>query len=173
MLDIINAFLVSQNTKNTTMKKLIALLLPLSFLTFACTSPSTKTEVVDPEQTEAQAELPTETETEVVEETAEETATVVLVTPEEEIKKGETELILEVKDTMTGEPVEVEMLEVMASMPMEGEEPMMTEVVVEPAEEPGQFKAKTNLEMEGEWELVAMVKDAKYKGENKLNLKVN
>lgn len=155
------------------MKKLIALLLPLSFLAFACTSPSTKTEVADPETTETQTELPTETETEVVDSQAEEVATVVLVTPEEEIAMGETELILEVQDSMTGETIEVEMLEVSASMPMENEEPMMKEVEVEPSEEPGKFKVKTNLEMQGEWELIAMVKDAKYKGENKLNFKVN
>ncbi|MEM8777979.1 MAG: FixH family protein [Cyanobacteria bacterium P01_G01_bin.49] len=174
------------------MKKLIALLLPLSFLAFACTSPSTDTEVMEPEQTETEtqaevpaetegdvvagteSEVPAETESDIVAGEEEETATVVLANPEQEISMGETELILEVQDSVTGETVPVETLEVIASMPVEGEEePMISEVEVEPSEEPGKFKVTTNLEMEGDWELVAMVKDAKYKGENKLNLKVN
>lgn len=112
------------------MKKLILLLLPLSFLAIACS----------PAQSDTQAADPTET----AQNKQESTATVNLVSPEpqSEIPMGEAEMILEVVDS-NGEPVKVENLDVSATMPMDGMEDMMGKVEVTPADEPGRFKATT------------------------------
>ncbi|MDJ0658792.1 MAG: FixH family protein [Crocosphaera sp.] len=143
------------------MKKIITLILPISILMVACGSPSTDT----------QTQVETVPETEITA-TEENTVMVALASPEEEILMGDAELILEVKDNTSGETVPVENIEVSSTMPMEGEDPMISKVEIEPTETPGQFKVKTNFSMVGTWNLAATVKDAKYQGENEIVVEV-
>ncbi|MDJ0598331.1 MAG: FixH family protein [Crocosphaera sp.] len=143
------------------MKKIITLIVPISLLMVACGSPST--------DTQTQLETAPETETMATEEN---TVIVALVSPEEDISMGDSELILEVQDNTSGEVVAVENIEVSSTMPMEGEEPMISKVEIEPTETPGQFKVKTNFGMAGTWNLAATVKDEKYQGENEIIVEV-
>lgn len=145
------------------MKKLIALILPLSLLTFACSSPSN--------QSDSQSQVSPDTEVTATEE--KKTAKVALVSPQGDIPMGDAELILEVQDTASGEVVAVETIEVSSTMPMEGEEPMISKVEIEPAGTPGQFKIKTNFNMAGTWNLATNVKDANYQGGNEITVEVN
>ena len=143
------------------MKKIITLILPISLLMVACGSPST--------DTQTQSETAPQTETTATEEN---TVIVALVSPEEEISMGDSELILEVQDNTSGEVVAVENIEVSSTMPMEGEDPMISKVEIEPTETPGQFKVKTNFGMAGTWNLAATVKDAKYQGGSEITVEV-
>ncbi|MGK7954513.1 MAG: FixH family protein [Crocosphaera sp.] len=59
-----------------------------------------------------------------------------------------------------------------STMPMEGEDPMISKVEIEPTETPGQFKLKTNFSMAGTWNLATTVKDGKYQGENEIVVEV-
>ena len=143
------------------MKKLLTLILPITLLMVACGSPST--------ETQTQSETSPEAETEA---TAENMAIVALVSPEGEIPMGDAELILEVQDNTSGEVVAVENIEVNSTMPMEGEDPMISKVEIEPTETPGQFKVKTNFGMAGTWNLETTVKDTKYQGGNEITVEV-
>ncbi|MDJ0845011.1 FixH family protein [Crocosphaera sp.] len=143
------------------MKKIITLILPLSLLAVACSSPSTDTQTLS--ENEPQTEIAA---------TEENTVMVALVSPEEDIVMGDAELILEVKDNASGETVAVENIEVSSTMPMEGEDPMISKVEIEPTENPGQFKVKTNFDMAGTWNLIASVKDVNYQGENEIVVEV-
>ena len=143
------------------MKKILTLILPISLLIVACGSPSTET------QTQSETSPKTETKA-----TAENMAIIALVSPEGEIPMGDAELILEVQDNTSGEVVAVENIEVNSTMPMEGEDPMISKVEIEPTETPGQFKVKTNFGMAGTWNLAATVKDEKYQGENEITVEV-
>ncbi len=139
----------------------MTLILPITVLIVACGSPSS--------ETQTQSETPPKTETTA---TAENTTKVALVSPEGEIPMGDVELILEVQDNTSGEVVPVENIEVSSTMPMEGEEPMISKVEIEPTETPGQFKVKTNFGMAGTWNLAATVKDAKYQGGSEITVEV-
>ena len=143
------------------MKKIITLILPISLLMVACGSPST--------DTQTQSETAPQTETIATEEN---TVIVALVSPEEDIMMGDVELILEVQDNTSGESVVVENIEVSSTMPMEGEDTMISKVEIEPTEIPGQFKVKTNFSMAGTWNLAATVKDEKYQGGNEIIVEV-
>ena len=144
------------------MKKLILVLLPLSFLAIACS----------PAQSNTEAASTTQTET--AQNKQESTATVNLVSPEPqtEIPMGDAEMVLEVVDSSTGEPVKVENLDVSATMPMEGMEDMIAKVEVQPADEPGRFKATTYLGMQGTWNVVASVKDPQYQAQQEFTFEV-
>ncbi|ACB51057.1 unknown [Crocosphaera subtropica ATCC 51142] len=175
-MDDINSLSLVYNKRKKIMKKIITLILPISLLMIACSSPSTDTQTqsetapeTETTATEESTETTTETETMATEEN---TAMVALVSPEEEIPMGDAELILEVKDSTSGETVPVENIEVSSTMPMEGEEPMISKVEIEPTETPGQFKVKTNFGMAGTWNLAAKVKDTKYQGENEIVVEV-
>lgn len=142
------------------MKKLILILLPLSFLTLACSPAQSDTNVA--------STTPTETA-----QNKQDTATVNLISPEPqtEIPMGEAEMVLEVVDS-NGEPVKVESLDVSASMVMDGMEDMMGKVEVTPAEEPGRFQATTYFGMQGTWNVVASVKDPQYQAQQEFILEV-
>ncbi|MDJ0508678.1 MAG: FixH family protein [Crocosphaera sp.] len=142
------------------MKKIFALILPISLLMVACGSPYT--------DTNTQSGTAPKTETTA----AENTAKVALVSPEGDIPMGDVELILEVQDNTSGETVAVENIEVSSKMPMEGEEPMISTLEIETTETPGQFKLKTNFSMVGTWNLAATVKDSKYQGGNEIVVEV-
>ena len=143
------------------MKKLILILLPLSFLAIACSPAQSDTSVT--------ATTPTEK----AQNKQESTATVNLVSPEPqtEISMGETEMILEVLDS-NGKPVKVESLDVSAMMPMDGMDDMMGKVEVTPADEPGRFKATTYFGMQGTWNVVASVKDPQYQAQQEFVVEV-
>lgn len=143
------------------MKKIITLILPITILMVACGSSSTNSQT--------QVETTPETETVVTEEND---AKVTLVSPEGDIPMGDAELILEVQDSTSGETVPVENIDVSSTMPMEGEDPMISKVEIKPTETPGQFKVKTNFGMAGTWNLAATVKDEKYQGGNEIVVEV-
>ncbi|VEP14611.1 conserved exported hypothetical protein [Hyella patelloides LEGE 07179] len=144
------------------MKKLILILLPLSFLAFACSPAQSDTNVA--------STTPTET----TQNKQESIATVNLVSPDPqaELSMGDAEMILEVVDSATGEPVKVESLDVSASMPMDGMDDMMGKVEVTPADEPGRFKATTYFGMQGTWNVVASVKDPQYQAQQEFTFEV-
>ena len=141
------------------MKKLIVLILPLSLLMFACSSPSN--------QAETQLQVTSEVKT-----TEEKTVKVALVSPQGEIPMGDAELILEVQDSTSGKVIAVENIDVNSTMPMEGEDDMISKVEIEPAGNTGQFKIKTNFGMAGTWHLDAKIQDPQYQGESKITLEV-
>ena len=143
------------------MKKLLVLILPLSLLMFAC-SPSN--------QSQTTSEVTPETEVTTTGE--EKTVKVALVSPQGEIPMGDVELILEVQVSTSGEVIAVENIDVSSTMPMEGQEPMISKVEIEPAGNPGQFKVKTNFGMAGTWNLAAKIQDANYQGESEITLEV-
>ena len=134
------------------MIKLLPLLLTLSFSTIAC----------DTKETEAQIETPSTTTSQQTE-----NAKINLVSPnpQDAVKMGDNQLIVEVLDPQTQKPVAVETLDVNVSMPMEGQEPMTSMAKVEPDAQPGRYKIKTNFGMQGKWNVVTQVKDPKLQGQ--------
>ncbi len=144
------------------MKKLILILLPLSILAIACTPSQTKTETASPTQTTT------------AQNKQESTTTVKLISPDPqtEIPMGDAEMLLEVVDSSTGEPVKVENLDVSATMPMDGMEDMIGKVEVQPKGEPGRFKATTYFGMQGTWNVVATVKDSQYQAQQEFTFEV-
>ena len=145
------------------MKKLIAILLPLSIFAIACSPAQNQTEATSPAQTET------------AQNKQESTTTVKLVSPDPqaEIPMGDAEMVLEVVDSTTGEPVKVENLDVSATMPMDGMEDMIGKVEVQPEGEPGRFKATTYFGMQGTWNVVATVKDSQHQGQQEFTFEVN
>ena len=144
------------------MKKLIFILLPLSFLAIACNPVQSNNQVTSANQT-ATAQNKQES-----------TATVKLVSPDSqaEIPMGDAEMVLEVVDSNTGEPIKVENLDVSVTMPMDGMEDMIGKVEVQPEGEPGRFKATTYLGMQGTWNVVASVKDPQYQAQQEFTFEV-
>ena len=143
------------------MKKLILILLPLSFLTLACS----------PAQSDTQTTSATPTETAQNKQSSTATVNLVSPDPQAEIPMGEAEMILEVVDN-NGNPVKVETLDVSATMPMDGMEDMIGKVEVTPVEEPGRFKATTYFGMQGTWNVVASVEDSQYQANQEFSFEV-
>lgn len=95
-----------------------------------------------------------------------------LVSPDNKaVAMGDAQLVIEVKDAQ-GQPLDVKDLEMSASMPMKNMAPMSAPVEVQPAGEPGRFKADTYLSMKGDWTITAQVKDPKNKGKQEFTVKV-
>ena len=95
-----------------------------------------------------------------------------LVSPDNNaVAMGDAQLVIEVKDAQ-GQPLDVKNLEMSASMPMKNMAPMSAPVEVQPAGEPGRFKADTYLSMKGDWTITAQVKDPKNKGKQEFTVKV-
>lgn len=150
------------------MKKVLLVLAAVGLLSTACGNANQ----ADTEATDAAAAPATET-TDAAAAPAGEGVAIALVTPEDAtVPMGDAELVLQVVDPATNEPVEVENLEVDLSMPMEGMDDMTTMAVVEPGEEPGQYMVKTNLGMEGLWIMEVKSADAAMPGEATFNLDV-
>lgn len=150
------------------MKKVLLVLAAVGLLSTACGNANQ----ADTEATDAAAAPATET-TDAAEAPAGEGVAIALVTPEDAtVPMGDAELVLQVVDPATNEPVEVENLEVDLSMPMEGMDDMTTMAIVEPGEEPGQYMVKTNLGMEGMWIMEVKSADAAMPGEATFNLDV-
>jgi multidrug efflux pump subunit AcrA (membrane-fusion protein) len=83
---------------------------------------------------------------------------------------GDNTLLLEVQDAKTGQPLEVEKLEVTIAMPMKNMAAMTAETEVKPTGKPGQFKVDTYLSMEGAWEVTAKIEDKTRQGNNQFTL---
>ncbi len=132
------------------MKKLILIFFPLTFLALAYNPAQSTTEV--------NSQAPIET----VKNKQQSNTTIKLVSPDSqtEIPMGDAEIILEVVDSNTGEPIKVETLDVTVTMPMEGMEDMISKVEVQPEAQPGRFKATTYFGMQGIWKVVASVPDS-------------
>ena len=142
--------------------RIFALLLPLSLLTVACNAPSNQTEAQAPTSTESSQAKSTES------------TKIQLVSPSQpdQVPMGDAQLVLEVQDAKTGQPLKVEDIEVSATMPMEGEEPMSTKVEVEPDSQPGRFKVNTYFGMQGTWNVVATLKDPQHQGQEEFTLEI-
>jgi hypothetical protein len=144
------------------MKKLILILSPLSFFALAY-NPAQSTP-------ELNASVPRE----IVNNKQQNNTIIKLVSPDSqtEIPMGDAEIILEVVDSSTGKPLNIENLNVSATMPMEGMEDMINKVEVQPEAQPGRFKATTYFGMQGTWKVVATVQDAQYQSQQEFIFQV-
>ncbi|QLE46282.1 efflux RND transporter periplasmic adaptor subunit (plasmid) [Nostoc sp. C052] len=93
-----------------------------------------------------------------------------LVSPQGKAVSGDNQLVLEVQDSKTKKPVQVEGLEVSVAMPMKNSSPMSTDVEVKPDTKSGRFKVNTYLGMSGKWEVTAKVKDKSRIGNSSFTL---
>jgi multidrug efflux pump subunit AcrA (membrane-fusion protein) len=93
-----------------------------------------------------------------------------LVSPQGKAVSGDNQLVLEVQDSKTKKPVQVEGLEVSVAMPMKNSSPMSTDVEVKPDTQSGRFKVNTYLGMSGKWEVTAKVKDSSRIGSGSFTL---
>ncbi|MEA5625203.1 efflux RND transporter periplasmic adaptor subunit [Nostoc sp. UHCC 0251] len=93
-----------------------------------------------------------------------------LVSPQGKAVSGDNQLVLEVQDSKTKKPVQVEGLEVSVTMPMKNSSPMSTDVEVKPDTQSGRFKVNTYLGMSGKWEVTAKVKDKSRIGNSSFTL---
>lgn len=96
-----------------------------------------------------------------------------LVSPEDgTVPMGDAELVVQVVDPATSEPVAVDDLNVDLSMEMDGTEPMTTMAVVEPGEDPGQYSVMTNMGMAGMWTMEVASTDPEMPGEATFDIEV-
>ncbi|MEO0971251.1 MAG: FixH family protein [Cyanobacteria bacterium J06639_18] len=139
------------------MIKFLPLLLSLSFLTIACSTPENQTEATSPTTTTNSSQ----------QQPQEGNVKINLVSPssQETVKMGNAQLVVEVLDSQTQKPVAVKDLDIKVSMPMEGDEPMTSMAKVEPDSQPGRYKVNTNFGMQGKWDVVAQVKDPQHQGQ--------
>ena len=93
-----------------------------------------------------------------------------LVSPQGKAVSGDNQLVLEVQDSKTKKPVQVQGLEVSVAMPMKNSSPMSTDVEVKPDTQSGRFKVNTYLGMSGRWEVTAKVKDSSRIGSSSFTL---
>lgn len=150
------------------MKKiLLALFVTVGLLSAACSGDK-------PVSSEAAPEVATEQTTETPSNPdAEEEVAISLISPDPDaVPMGDTELVIEVTDAATSEPVTVEALNVDLSMEMDGMEPMTTMAIVEPGTEPGQYTIKTNMGMVGMWMMEVESADAEMPGAETFALEV-
>jgi hypothetical protein len=87
-------------------------------------------------------------------------------------KSGSTDLLLEIRDPDTQEPLPVEDVTVDVTMPMPNMAPMTTMVQFEPTGQPGRFQVKTHFGMVGEWHIKVEVNDPDYKGQSLITVSV-
>ena len=87
-----------------------------------------------------------------------------LISPQGKASAGDNQLILEVQDAKTKQPVKVEGLDVSVTMPMKNAASMSTDVEIKPDAQPGRFKVNAYLGMNGKWEVTAKVKDKSRSG---------
>jgi multidrug efflux pump subunit AcrA (membrane-fusion protein) len=92
--------------------------------------------------------------------------------PTNSFPSGSAELVLEVRDPDTQEPLPVKDVAVDVTMPMPNMAPMTTMVQLEPADQPGQFLVKTHFGMAGEWHIKVEVNDPDYPGQSLITVQV-
>ncbi len=149
------------------MKKVLLGLVVTSVLVVGCGASTSNTENTDttdttpeaPETTEA-TEAPEKEDMEVSEGNVDFT----LLNPEGAVPMGDAELTLAVQDSATGEPITTDSLVVDITMPMDGMDPMLTEVEVSPGSEPGQYTIATYFSMEGMWMMDASLEEGEQQG---------
>jgi hypothetical protein len=157
------------NAVENFMKKVLFVWVAVGLLSAACGS----TNQAETEAPETGAAPATET-AEVAEAPAGEGVAIALISPEDgSLPMGDAELVLHVVDPATNKLIAVEGLQVDLSMEMDGMEPMTTMAVIEPGEEPGQYKVMTNLGMEGMWMMEVTSSDPAMPGEASFSLEVN
>ena len=93
-----------------------------------------------------------------------------LISPPGKAAAGDNQLILEVQDAKTKQPVKVEGLDVNVTMPMKNAAPMSTDVEIKLDAQPGRFKVNAYLGMNGKWEVTAKVKDKSRNGSGSFTL---
>lgn len=148
------------------MKKRVFILLAVGLLAAACGSP-------DQAEGEALPDTATAPATDTAGSSAGENVDIALVSPEDgTVPMGDAELVVEVIDPATSEPVAVDDLQVDLSMAMDGMEPMTTMAVVEPGEQPGQYKVMTNMGMAGMWTMDVASTDPTMPGEATFDIEV-
>lgn len=94
-----------------------------------------------------------------------------LVSPSE-VKIGDAEFIFKVINSKNQKSVQVQELEIEATMPMKNMAPMTAKVEVKSDSKPGQFKAETFLGMKGKWIISVDIKDKNYQGEKEFDILV-
>jgi hypothetical protein len=92
--------------------------------------------------------------------------------PTKSFKPGGADLLLEIRDPDTQEPLPVEDVTVDVTMPMPNMASMTTMVQLEPAGQPGRFQVKTHFGMVGEWHIKVEVNDPDYKGQTLITVSV-
>ena len=97
--------------------------------------------------------------------------TIKLVSPTE-VKIGDAEFMLKIIDGKTQKPLNIENLEIKATMPMKNMAPMTAKVEVKPESETGQFLAETFLGMKGKWIISVEIKDSNYRGKQNFDIEV-
>lgn len=148
------------------MKKLLLLVITISFLTTACNGGNQA-------ESEPATDAATAPTAETTESSAQSEVAIALVSPEDgSVPMGDAELVVEVIDPTTNEPVAVENLQVNLSMAMDGMEPMTTMTKVEPGTQPGRYKVMTNLGMEGTWMMEVKSADPMMPGQETFNIEV-
>ncbi|MFE4108512.1 efflux RND transporter periplasmic adaptor subunit [Almyronema epifaneia] len=92
--------------------------------------------------------------------------------PTKSFKSGGADLLLEIRNPDTQEPLPVEDVTVDVMMPMPNMAPMTTMVQFEPTGQPGRFQVKTHFGMVGEWHINVEVNDPDYKGQSLITVSV-
>lgn len=96
-----------------------------------------------------------------------------LISPDPKaVPMGDTELILEVTNSETREPMKIEDLKVDLTMDMGEMEPMTAMALVEPDAQPGQYRIVTNLGMAGMWMMEVESADPTMPGKATFDLEV-
>lgn len=93
-----------------------------------------------------------------------------MISPKDKAVMGDNQLILEVQDPSTGNPMPVKKLEVDAVMEMKNMAPMQVEVEVKPDNQPGRFKVNAYFGMRGSWRINARVKEGDLQGQTTITL---
>ncbi|ACB51058.1 unknown [Crocosphaera subtropica ATCC 51142] len=89
-----------------------------------------------------------------------------------EVKIGDAEFIFEIVDSKNKKPLQIESLDIKATMPMKNMAPMTAKVEVKPESQIGKFKAETFLGMKGEWSISVEIKDKNYQQKKEFNILV-
>lgn len=92
--------------------------------------------------------------------------------PTNGFKSGGAELILEVRDPDTQEPLPVKDVAVDITMSMPNMAPMTTMVELEPTDQPGRFQVETHFGMAGDWQIKVEVKDPDHAGQTLITVPV-
>ena len=148
------------------MKKLLLLLVAVGLLSAACSGSN---------QAENESATVPETDptTEVGEPSSEGGVAIAFVSPDPNaVPMGDAEIILEVTDSSTNEPVAIEDLQINLSMEMDGMEPMTTMTQIELDDQPGRYRVMTNLGMAGMWTMEVASADPAMPGEATFNIDV-
>lgn len=94
-----------------------------------------------------------------------------LVSPSE-VKIGDAEFVFKILEPQTKKPLNVDKVEIKATMPMKNMAPMTAKVEVKPNSENGEFRAETFLGMKGKWIIAVRIEDANNQGKKDFEILV-